>query len=172
MTTSLHPDVTSLHPDFISFHPDVTSLHPDVTSLHPDVISLHPDINLHSLTLYPKLGFPTSLKFHSEIHSYTIFRLPRIDGSLDRSRKPRFGSIGRNEDLDRLRENYDDVTGGDFVRPMMRNKFTPTPPPGGASVPTNGTRANRDGSTNRDGKPRFQTDVKALIRTYKKVAYL
>ena len=101
-----------------------------------------------------------------------IFRLPRIDGSLDRSRKPRFGSIGRNEDLDRLRENYDDVTGGDFVRPMMRNKFTPTPPPGGASVPTNGTRQNRDGSTNRDGKPRFQTDVKALIRTYKKVAYL
>ena len=55
----------------------------------------------------------------------------------------------------------------------MRNKFTPTPPPGGASVPTNtSSRPNRDGSTNRDGKPRFQTDVKALIRTYKKVAYL
>ena len=114
-----------------------------------------------------------SIYLQHTVNLPSFLRLPRIDGSLDRSRKPRFGSIGRNEDLDRLRENYDDVTGGDFVRPMMRNKFTPTPPPGGASVPTNtSSRPNRDGSTNRDGKPRFQTDVKALIRTYKKVAYL
>jgi len=87
-------------------------------------------------------------------------RLPRIDGSLDRHRsttRPRGQSLGR-ADTDRLA--YDQVD--NFVRPMMRNKFgstTPTP----ISTPTTSTLPS---------KPRFNTDVKALIRTYKKVAYL
>lgn len=135
---------------------------PRATMTQTPTQNAHATTKLTNLTRHNSQTLPTKPNVNKPL------RLPRIDGSLDRSRKPRFGSIGRNEDLDRLRENYDEVTGGDFVRPMMRNKFTPTPPPGGASLPTNTNRPNRDDSTNRDGKPRFQTDVKALIRTYKK----
>ena len=94
-------------------------------------------------------------------------RLPRIDGSLDRHHRathgrPRGQSLGR-ADTDRLA--YDQVD--NFVRPMMRNKFgstTPTP----ISTPLTTTNT----SSTLPSKPRFNTDVKALIRTYKKVAYL
>lgn len=87
-------------------------------------------------------------------------RLPRIDGSLDRhsrTRPTRGASLGRADD--RLGDKtlaYDQVE--HFVRPVMRNKFgstTPTPT-------TNGI------SSTLPSKPRFNTDVKALIRTYKK----
>ena len=94
----------------------------------------------------------------------SLLRLPRIDGSLDRhsrTRPTRGASLGRADD--RLGDKtlaYDQVE--HFVRPVMRNKFgstTPTPT-------TNGI------SSTLPSKPRFNTDVKALIRTYKKVAYL
>jgi len=76
----------------------------------------------------------------------------------------RFASLERtgNRTGNQTGSTYDDVTENNFIRPMMRNKFNPTNSPTSNVGVTNVTLQ----------KPKFQTDVKALIRTYKKVAYL